>query len=325
MPQPRHWDEKWQHRPLVPATEEEPQKPPIGRPERLTMRYNTTQGRAFAKAYWEETHEQSWNDVHEILASGHNVGLLVHLSGLVVLDCDVRVYDAKHEFVVASERKAATLETVTAEVTRHGIEDLSRVVTSLGHDATELATYTVETKSGGVHLYYRQNPRHTLTSRGHRQDWHVDVKGSENQWVVAPPTPGYRVLRDMPVAEMPLWLAQWLDRVNQHLAPTGGARARRLRERTETLRLEALQGEYDAGLLATWVNHEQQNVALANRQNQGWNQAIFECACNLLDGGISREHVDALIRDAAQPRTPRDDYMMRDTIRSAARRRGYRE
>lgn len=61
------------------------------------------------------------------------------------------------------------------------------------------ATYTVRTQSGGLHLYYAVEGE-VPNSAGRLGD-HVDVRG-DGGYVVAPPTPGYRVLVDEPITQL---------------------------------------------------------------------------------------------------------------------------
>jgi hypothetical protein len=60
-------------------------------------------------------------------------------------------------------------------------------------------TYTVYTPSGGWHLYYAVD-REVPNSAGRLADG-VDVRG-DGGYVVAPPTPGYRVAIEAPIAQL---------------------------------------------------------------------------------------------------------------------------
>lgn len=92
---------------------------------------------------------------------------------------------------------------VTGKVSQITVVDID-VKNAEGHMAPEdfPSTYTVQTRSGGWHLYYNYYP---------------DIKNSANQWeglpgvdirndggfVVAPPTEGYTVVNDQPIADFP--------------------------------------------------------------------------------------------------------------------------
>jgi hypothetical protein len=61
------------------------------------------------------------------------------------------------------------------------------------------ATYTVRTQSGGLHLYYRVED--VVPNSAGRLGEAVDVRG-DGGYVVAPPTPGYRVLVQQSIAPL---------------------------------------------------------------------------------------------------------------------------
>lgn len=257
-----------------------------------------------------------------------DIALFPAASGLVVLDCDVREVENETGFVVHrdSERPGGACASLTPTVTRRGIDDLQRVVESLGHSMDELDTYTVRSKSGGLHLYFGENPRVPLKTSRHRENWLVDVKahddGESRGWVAAPPTPRYRVTRDLPVIELPTWLAEWLRDVESHLAPVGGARRVALRRRAADLKrgVLAVTGEERQGLLADWIGHELQVIADAQAADSGWNDAIFTSAANLAEAGWTAEDLIPVVEDVAQPRTTRDRNLMIGTVKSACKK-----
>src|SRR3990167_4721719 len=64
-------------------------------------------------------------------------------------------------------------------------------------------TYTVKTPSGGKHYYFTTTEKApTATKLGPG----VDVRG-DGGYVVAPPSPGYTLVEDVPLAPLPPWLA----------------------------------------------------------------------------------------------------------------------
>lgn len=65
-------------------------------------------------------------------------------------------------------------------------------------------TYTVQTRSGGVHLYFK-HPGIPVPNSVSKLGPGIDVRG-ENGYVVAPPTDGYVVLDDRSPVDAPPWL-----------------------------------------------------------------------------------------------------------------------
>lgn len=312
---PRHWDPGWAHVWVYRATESQPRRPVVALPENAPP-----ERRSFAELYWQGSDHVTWDELDDAVTQGHDVALLPWRRDLVILDCDVKEYQADTGFVVTDgvARLAPT-------VTRFGIDDLAREVRRLGHDPTELATYAVRTKSGGCHLYYRACPDVPLETRHHRAEWRVDVIAGVNTWVAAPPTPGYHVLRDRSMIELPRWLAEFLRDLTEHLAPVGASRRtaleRAARDQRRDLAAVLVNGEGQevdegAGLWRAWVNRELQLVALAN-QVGGWNQAIYQACRNLLDGGVDPVTVEESVLVAAAPVDARNERVARDTIRSA--------
>lgn len=312
---PAFRDDEWSFIPLKRATEVAPRRALVSLPENLLDA--TEEERRFGVRYWGGS-SMSWREAHECLSNGHDVGLLAGQSGLVILDCDVKRYDAETGFVTVGN--TASLVELKPAVTKRGVDDLKREVERLGHSMRELATFTVETKSGGFHLIYRQNPRFPLETKHHRDDWRVDVIAGRNSWVATAPTAGYRVVKDAPVIELPDWLAQWLQRLEDHLLPLG----RRRRVQVEKLRTQVkyqsqLPGHGDGGLVARWVDLELELVRLANRHG-GWNDAIYLATLNLLEGGWGLDDVVAAVMDAAEPASDLERRKAMDTVESARKR-----
>jgi hypothetical protein len=277
-----------------------------------------------ATAYWHGADDGDWAGMLGSIERGYDVGLLAANSGLVILDCDVKEY-ASDGFVVSGPRGSrARLEPT---VVKCGIDDLIRVVRELGHEPSELATYTVRTKSGGFHLYFYACESVPLTTKHHRDEWRVDVIASENSWVAAPPTAGYDVVRDLAVMPLPVWLAEFLLYVNERLQPLGKrsdealseAAKQALREMTDLRQVADESGL--RGVARQWLLLELDRIVIANRYG-GWNQAIYQATLNLLDGGIAAEPATALVLEAATPWDEREKRVASDTIRSAVRRHG---
>lgn len=179
VPAPAHWRaDTFRHFWVTRGSEGVPRQPVVALPG------GEVGGGGFAELYWAGA-VASWAELLACVGGGRDVAVLPAASGLLVLDCDVKWYHADTAFVV-SERTAR----LAPAVQRHGIDDLGRVVRELGHSPAELATYTVRTKSGGYHLYYRVPEAFVgvLGTSHHRHEWRVDVIASQHSWVAAPPT-----------------------------------------------------------------------------------------------------------------------------------------
>lgn len=335
VPHPVNWNPEgvWQHRPLHRKTDDYPRRPTVSRPENLSGKASE-KDKAYAERYWNHPLNTTWDELQVTVTDGFringkmtpcDVALFPAMSGLVIIDCDVKRYDAETGFVTTGS--TARLEELKPAVTKYGFNDLQREVEKLGHSMMELATYTVQTKSGGFHLYFRENPRVKLVNSGHRHEWRVDVvahnAGSDRSWVAAPPTPGYEVIRDLPVREMPDWLGQWLQGVNRHLPALGRERRATANRQAADTRKRALATvdsvETDEGLLGAWVRQELGVVALANQEG-GWNLAIYQCALNLLEGGWDEDAVANAVLKAAKPVSNLESRNAMYTIESACRR-----
>lgn len=312
---PAFRDDEWSYIPLKRAGEVVPRKALVELPENRVGA--TEEERHHSIVYWNGV-SMSWADAHECLDKKFDVGLLAGQSGLVILDCDVKLYDAETGWVVTAGQ--AELQELKPAVTKKGVDDLRREVEDMGHSMSEIRTFTVATKSGGLHLVYRQNPRFPLETKHHRNDWRVDVIGSRNNWVATAPTPGYSVALDVPVIELPDWLAQWLQRLEDHLLPLG----RRRRVQVEKLRTQVrhqsqLPGRENDSLVAKWIDLELELVRLGN-QHGGWNNAIYQATLNLLEGGWGLDDVVATVLDAASPASDLERRKAMDTIDSARRK-----
>lgn len=329
---PANWSESWHHRPVLRATEKEPRRPIIRKPENLPT--TVTEGeRHVSEVYWGAGNPMAWEDTCAIMEHGYpvrgkssrtpcDIALFPAPSGLVILDCDVKEYDRETGFVLVKRNVARPLPPRV----EYGLTDLQREVEKLGHSLVELATYTVETKSGGHHLYFRECEGIKLRTSGHRENWRVDVvahnDGSDRSWVAAPPTENYTVVRDLPVAGMPEWLAVWLRDEMPKLEPVGGRRARQrqkqlmeIRDRAMTPGLaldqrNALVVEY-AGWLLT-------KVARANEEGD-WNVTIYGVMKDLLRVGYSFEQAAEMVMEHAAPVDQAEYRNAEYTVNSALR------
>lgn len=251
--------------------------------------------------YWQGS-SVSWAEACEYTSSGKAIGTLTHGSELVVLDCDVKV-----------EWRADGGS--AGQVVRHGIEDLKRAAAEQGEVIPP--TFTVRSRSGGYHLYY-QAVWSGLVSKGHRDDWLIDVKASPNTWVVAPPTAGYEVIRDLPVAPLPGWLMAWVTNLNSLRRPLGGRPAQELM--TEIRRLAMASGAGNGGgtadLLRHWVDLNLALVRLASEAG-GWNNRIYEVCRQFFDVGMGVGEVEELVMGAAEPWNEAEVHNVRRTVASA--------
>ena len=289
--------------------------------------------RAASRMYWAGA-GASWGDLTGSVAAGRPVALLPERSGLVVLDCDVKAFDERG-YVVTGPGRAVW----GGGAVRRGVDDLVRVVRGLGHEAEEvLSTFTVETKSGGLHLYFRCAPG-LMRSSGHRENWLVDVKASANCWVVVPPTAGYRVVDGRAAAVMPEWLRAWIMQLGVHTEPLGGrtraerrvAAMRAGREGQRTVaRISRERGlspdgaghatrDHAQGLYEAWVADLLSGVREANWVG-GWNQEIYNCACTLAEMAVPDGDTLSMIVEAAAPWDERERRSVERTVASAQRK-----
>lgn len=227
-----------------------------------------------ARAYWAgwpATDAERW----EAVRGGQLVGVLPHANGLVVLDCDIR-----GEWEPDPAGRGVRL------VEYHGTDDLAALAKKRGKELP--ATYTVKSKGGGRHLYFRVNNSCPVRSRGQRPGWRIDVKASENTWVVAPPSPGYTVLDDRRPVVLPNWLARAIVRLGD----------------THPMKHAGGSGSLGSGSGAlTDVAREgiMRYVAKTNVSGGGWNNALYWGACRMAESGMSAEETMDMLMTAAAP------------------------
>jgi hypothetical protein len=303
---------------MYPRSEKSRQRPTIARPENLDD--PTPEERDWSDQYWNKPGIVSWNQLtYAVDVLGLHIGLIPAMSGLVVLDCDVKKYAAGDGYVYNNDGSVGLANIVV----KHGIDDLASEVEKLGHSLSELKTYTVETKSKGYHLYFKQNPRYLITDTiHHRNEWRIDVIAGANSWVAAPPTPGYRVATDVEVLDMPDWLAEFLLFKVTNFSKPGGERRQRAEDFStatlEQIKATKLPGNIALGddLWSLYLKSEVVQVVLANRFG-GWNNAIYHATLNLLRAGCDIEFATALVIDAAEPVNSYEKRNALNTIKSA--------
>lgn len=292
----------WHYRPAVRATDDEPRKPLLPLPENLPAR-SSDFTRTCADAFWNGTVRWTEDDLLESVAGGQDIILMVALSGLVVADCDVKVrWDPK-------------AGCSSPWVVKKGIEQLEADARACGHSLSEAPTYAVRTKSGGVHLYYQQDSRWPVTETTHHlQDWNIDVIATPHLWVAAPPTPGYQVIRDLDAMVMPEWLSVLLRTAKQRHLPQGGKAMHQNIIRVHDSHQAVMQrrmmeerrggGGYPAisemrGLLKEWVGAITERVVLCAHHG-GWNQALYQGTCDLVEYGWPWEKIAPVMLDASK-------------------------
>lgn len=155
------------------------------------------------------------------------------------------------------------------------------------------ATYTGRTGRGGLHLYFG-NPdptkfRNSAGARGKGLGWLIDTRGGGG-YVIAPPSVvnglPYTVVRDLPVAPLPAWLAALLNppKPPQQRRPAGPP------------------PKLDDAYLAAAVRSAIQSVldAPSGTRNDTLNAAAYGLGRLVGTGKLSRITVEAALTDAAQ-------------------------
>ncbi|WP_420118278.1 bifunctional DNA primase/polymerase [Micromonospora sp.] len=135
----------------------------------------------------------------------YGVGIACGPSGLVVVDLDIRKPDQVPP--PGCPYPAAT----------NGVDVLAALCEAAGQPVPD-GTYTVTTGRGGTHLYFRHPAagpalRNTAGERGNGLGWLVDTRAHGGYVVAAGSTVAgrpYAVARDLPVADLPDWLAERL-------------------------------------------------------------------------------------------------------------------
>ena len=321
---PRHLGVGWKYLPLRRATEDEGRRPASPMPS-ASM---SAEERTARRVIWDGT-SLDWAGLSGVVnKQGLDVGILPAVSGLVLLDCDVKHYYRESGFVFREDGSVTVADLVD---TRYGVDDLMKLLPEIGLAATDIATYTVKTKSGGHHFYLGENPRVKLRTTGHREDWRVDVishnDGADRSWAAAPPSLGYEVVRDLPVREMPDQLAVWLrDELPRRPRP-GGEKRRALEKQALDARDVMLAAPYGAGAvdaeldgsLPAWRRYVTLILALVRVADQhgGWNNQVYATAKDLLQLGYGVDTVTRWISEVTPPWTDGDRAVIARTVRSA--------
>ena len=148
---------------------------------------------------WQERATCDPARIRECWASGsYNVGIACGPSRLVVVDLDVPKEDP------------CPHPGVTGRHARSGYDVLTELAHRLG-EVVPAETYTVTTRSGGTHLYFRAPAGEPLRNTAGRIGRLVDTRADGGYVVGAGSVVDgrpYRVTRDTAVAELPTWLAE---------------------------------------------------------------------------------------------------------------------
>jgi len=178
---------------------------------------------------------------------GCNVGVATGPSRLVVIDLDT-----------AGSPGAHPEDGSRREGVRDGLDEFLLVCEEAGQPFP-FDTLTVDTPSGGLHLYFRAPAGvrlgNTQANRGRALGWKIDTR-AVGGYTVAPgsttPNGTYRVLEDKPIAELPTWLVQ---RLAVRPPTAGTAPAHIAADRLPAYVTAALQGEADRVARATPNSH----------------------------------------------------------------------
>jgi KaiC/GvpD/RAD55 family RecA-like ATPase len=162
-------------------------------------------------------------------------------------------------------------------------------------------TYTVSTRNGGRHLYFKKPEGITVRNKqcllgvpG------VDVRG-EGGYVIAPGSPGYVVVNDNdPIVYAPQWLIDAVSKVPSTLVPTAANDAPEgvkgaLNKRT--LRFIA-----EGAIPGAW--HQELYQAAMDCKANGYSEFECEQLLSKATGELDSSHDLPLIRDVYQNRTP---------------------
>lgn len=175
--------------------------------------------------------------------SGHprgNVGVAVGRSGLAVVDLDGARGDAPPERFAGA---------------RNGMDVLAMLAAEAG-EQVPVDTYTVATPRGR-HLYFSAPQGVELRNTAARLGWRVDTRGHGGYVVGAGSRRAegvYRVIRRVPVVELPAWLAEALAPP----PPVESAPPMRLSRRRATAYVRAIvEGEaHEVAAARTGVRHD---------------------------------------------------------------------
>ncbi|MDT7706461.1 MAG: hypothetical protein QOG20_2068 [Pseudonocardiales bacterium] len=213
-----------------------------------------------------------------------NIGISTGRAGLLVIDLD-------------PHRGAPPPAPWTG--VRSGRDVLARLAAAVG-EPFPADTCTVATPSGGRHLYFRQPSGVQLRNTQGALGWRIDT-GGHGGYVLAAGSRAadgrrYRVLRDLPVAELPPWL---LDALSESTRPTDVGTAAR-RPTSSDDRLQAWSAARLWAYLRAVVDGERHAVATAEVGHR--HTTLLKAARRLghsVGGAMDEAVARAVLTDAA--------------------------
>ena len=147
-------------------------------------------------------------------------------------------------------------------------------------------TRRVATAGGGQHLYYRiPDDVNLKPSLGQG----VDIKRAGKGYVIAPPSPGYRLELDLPIAEAPSWLLDTLRRPDLKAVESEAHAAKYMPFESGT--------EY--GLVALEGEAQRLREAVPGERNNTLNRAAFALGQLVAGGELAEEASRATLIETA--------------------------
>lgn len=148
------------------------------------------------------------------------------------------------------------------------------------------ATRRVATVGGGKHLYYRVPEGVNLKpSLGEG----VDIKRAGKGYVIAPPSPGYVLEVDAPIAEAPSWLLDTLKRPD----------LKAVESEAHPPKYMPFESGTEYGLVALEGEAERLRAAVPGERNNTLNRAAFSLGQLVAGGELSEEASRAALIDTA--------------------------
>jgi hypothetical protein len=147
-------------------------------------------------------------------------------------------------------------------------------------------TRRVGTAGGGAHLYYRVPTdvklRPTLGPG-------VDIKRAGKGYVIAPPSPGYKVEMDKPIADAPSWLLDTLRRPD----------LKSVESESHAPKYMPFESGTEYGLVALEGEAQRLREAVAGTRNDTLNRAAFALGQLVAGGELSEEASRATLVETA--------------------------
>ena len=178
--------------------------------------------------YIKAPNNKGWRDDLTESYSG-NSGNIVVLTGNVQENNNITIIDVDNKPLYYDEEGYST-----TQVTQLKGGSTLNFWDELVQANEPINTFTVSTQSGGLHLYFKYNPK--VKSANKVNNVHIDIL-NDNKWAMAPPSKikydnskysdwlvypapikingslysEYKILKDCDIAEMPQWLEDWIN------------------------------------------------------------------------------------------------------------------